>query len=414
MNRRLVIRTAFVFCSLCAVVGVPLSSAAAASKSQDQAAANHVTRRIGVVKAIDGATITLAQDSGSNVTVAVQPNARILQLTSGDLKSAAPIQLQDLHVGDRIRIRGFASDDASTVPALEVIVITQAVAAMSDQIRQDWRKRGMGGLVSAVDPAAGTITISLTSFSGKKTILIRTSKSTVFRRYAPDSVKFEDARASTLDQIHPGDQLRARGDHNADGSEITAEEVVSGSFRNIAGTVISVDASAGTMNVQDLLTKKPVQVKVTADSQLHKIPAEMAQGIAMRLRGAIHPGANGAQGGSASSTAAPPGGQSGQTWHQANGGAPAGAGGPGGLHSGGAPDFQQMLNRMPTVTLNDLHKGDAVMIVTTEGSASSAGTAITLLSGVEPILQAAPSGSEAMMLAPWSLGGAPAGDASTP
>jgi hypothetical protein len=84
------------------------------------------------------------------------------------------------------------------------------------------------------------------------------------------------------------------------------------------------------------------------------------------------------------------------------------------MHSGGAPDFQQMLSRMPTVTLGDLHKGDAVMIVTTEGSASSAGTAITLLSGVEPILQAAPNGSEAMMLAPWSLGGAPAGDASTP
>jgi hypothetical protein len=407
-----------------------VSLSAAASKSQDQAAANHVTRRIGVIKAIDGSTITLAPDSGSNVTVAVQPSARILQLTSGDVKSATPIQLQDLHVGDRIRIRGFASDDATTVPALEVIVITQAVVAVSDQIRQDWRKRGMGGLVSAVDPAAGTITISITSFGGKKSILIRTSKTTIFRRYPPDSVKFEDAKASTLDQIHPGDQVRARGDRNADGTEFTAEEVVSGSFRNIAGTVISVDASAGTMNVQDLLTKKPVQVKVSADSQLHKIPAEMAQGIAMRLKGAMHPGsngagangtasngsgANGAPGNSASTSS---GGQASQSWNQAkapaNGAAPAGAAGPGGAHSGGAPDFQQMLSRMPTVTLSDLHKGDAVMIVTAEGSSSAAGTVITLLSGVEPILEAAPNGSEAMMLAPWSLGGAPAGDASNP
>lgn len=81
---------------------------------------------------------------------------------------------------------------------------------------------------------------------------------------------------------------------------------------------------------------------------------------------------------------------------------------------GGAQDFQQMLSRMPAVTLADLHKGDAVLIVTTEGTSSGGGTAITLLSGVEPILQAAPSASQAMMLTPWSLGGAPGGDAGTP
>ena len=81
---------------------------------------------------------------------------------------------------------------------------------------------------------------------------------------------------------------------------------------------------------------------------------------------------------------------------------------------GGAPDFQRMLSRMPTVALADLHKGDAVMIVTTQGSAANPGTAITLLSGVEPILQAAPSGSQAMMLTPWSLGGGiPGGDAAS-
>ena len=81
----------------------------------------------------------------------------------------------------------------------------------------------------------------------------------------------------------------------------------------------------------------------------------------------------------------------------------------GGARSGGAPDFQQMLSRMPTVALTDLHKGDAVMIVATQGTPSGGATAITLLSGVEPILQAAPSGSQAMMLSPWSLGGVPAG-----
>lgn len=74
----------------------------------------------------------------------------------------------------------------------------------------------------------------------------------------------------------------------------------------------------------------------------------------------------------------------------------------------GSGDFQQMLNRMPAITLSELHKGDAVLIVATEGTGSSS-TAITLLSGVEPILQAAPA-SQGMMLTPWSLGGAPGGE----
>ncbi len=83
-----------------------------------------------------------------------------------------------------------------------------------------------------------------------------------------------------------------------------------------------------------------------------------------------------------------------------------------GGRSGGAPDLQQMLSRMPAASLADLHKGDAVMLVSTEGTAGT-GTAITLLSGVEPILQAAPNAGQAMMLAPWSLG-APSGDVGGP
>ena len=91
-------------------------------------------------------------------------------------------------------------------------------------------------------------------------------------------------------------------------------------------------------------------------------------------------------------------------------GVPAGAANGGMRQGGSAPDFQQMLSRMPTVGVADLHKGDAVLVVATEGTAAGA-TAITLLSGVEPILQAAPTGSQAMVLTPWSLGGAPGGEA---
>jgi hypothetical protein len=326
-----------------------------------------------------------------------------------DLTNATTVQLPDLQVGDRVRVRGAASADATSISALEVIVIAHSdLEARHEQERQDWQKRGLGGLVGAVDAATGTVTISITTLGAKKDIAVHTSKATVFRRYAPDSVKFDDAKPSTLQEVQIGDQLRARGVRSADGSEMTAEEIVTGTFRNIAGTVNSVDASAGTLNVQDLLSKKVVQVKITSDSQLHKLPVEMAQRIAARLKGSMSAG-TAASGGSPGASAATSAGN-GQQTSAPSGGSPAGAMG-GGTRSGGAPDFQQLLSRMPAATLTDLHKGDAVLIVTTQGSATGGGTAITLLSGVEPILQAAPAGSQAMMLAPWSLGGAPTGDA---
>jgi len=397
-----------------AVLPVCYASSSARPQTQGQSAAGQsaIAKSIGVIKVMNGNTITLATASGPEVTVTVQPTARLLRLASGDkdLKNATAIQLQDLQAGDTIRVRGLASDDGKSMAALEVIVITRAaVEAVSDQMRQDWQKRGMGGLVSAVDPATGTVTISVAGFTGTRTIAVHASKGTVIRRYAPDSVKFEDAKPSTLEAVKPGDQLRARGNRSADGAEFAAEEIVTGSFRNVAGTVYSVDTNAGTINVQDVLSKKTVQVRVTAESQLHKLPAELAQRIAMRFKSAMPRGtptavANPSSG---SSQAQPGNGQA------SVGVGPSGGMGPGaagGMRSGGAPDLQQMLNRMPAVALADLHKGDAVMMVTTQGTSSSAGITITLLSGVEPILEAAPNATQAMMLTPWSLGGAPGGD----
>ncbi|HTZ81862.1 MAG TPA: DUF5666 domain-containing protein [Candidatus Acidoferrales bacterium] len=406
MRHKTAIPTA-IFVLLAAMAAVNTVSAGLAQAANPSQPA--IAKRIGTIKAINGNALTLAPESGPEVPVTVEPNARLLRMTPGDkdLKNAASIQLQDLQVGDTVRVRGRASDDGKSIDALEVLVITRsAIDAVREQIQQDWQKRGLGGLVSSVDPAAGTVTVSVTGFGGKKSVVVHAAKNTIIRRYASDSVKFDDAKPGSLQEIHPGDQLRARGEKSADGLEMTAEEIVTGSFRNIAGTVISVDASAGTLNVQDLLTKKPIVVKITSDSQLHQLPAEFAQRIAMRLKSSM---AGGAASGSAGNhaEAAPGAGGPGR------GGVPAGGANGGqmsGMHQGGAPDFQQMLNRMPPVTLSDLHKGDAVLIVATEGSASSS-TAITLLSGVEPILQAAPSGSQAMMLTPWSLGGAPGGDA---
>ena len=381
-----------------ACLAMPPSEPQAAEASGGSATA----RRIGSIKAIAGSVITLTPDSGPEIEVTVQAGAHIVRIAPGEktLKNATPIELQELQVGDRILVAGKPSDNAKAMTAASIVVMKRSdVEARKEEDRQDWQKRGLGGLVKAVEPAAGTATISVTGFGGAKTIVVHTSKATIIRRYAPDSMKFDDAKPSTLQEIQLGDQLRARGNRSADGTELAADEIVTGSFRNVAGIVNSVDASAGTMNVQDLLSKKPVQIKVTPDSQLHQLPPEFAQRIAMRLKAAMA----GATGG-----AAGPGGQSGAA---PSAGTTSGAVPGGGMRSGGAPDFQQILNRMPAVTLTDLHKGDAVMIVATQGTPAGGATAITLLSGVEAILQAAPSGSQAMMLSPWSLGSPGGGDA---
>jgi Domain of unknown function (DUF5666) len=412
MKKSTVILAASLFAMGAAFPG-PISLLAQA-RAQESSGAT-VARRIGAIKTIQGSTLTLTPDSGADVLVTVQPNARILRIAPGakDLKDATPVQIQDLQIGDRVRVRGQAGSDQNQIAALEVIVMARTdLDAHRKQEQQDWQKRGMGGLVSGVDPATGTVTVSVTGFGGKKEIAVHTTKNTVFRRYAPDSVKFDDAKPSTLAEIRPGDQLRARGDRAPDGSEVTAQEVVTGSFRNVAGTVNSVDANAGTVNVQDLLSKKAVVVKITPESQLHKLPPEFAQRIAMRLKGSMPPGTPGAAANAGNAQQRSQAASKPQTEAPDRAGAPGGngAGMTAGMRAGGGSDLQQILSRMPAVTLADLHKGDALLIVATQGSSSGAATAITLLSGVEPILQAAPS-SQAMMLTPWSLGGAPPGDA---
>jgi len=360
-----------------------------------------VAKAVGVIKAISGNTITLATDANPAVSVQIQDSTRIVRIAPGekDLTNAVPMQLPDLQIGDRILVRGKPSDDGKSVIASSLLVMKATdIAAKQERDREDWQKRGVGGLVNAVDLSSGTITLS-TGAGGDKKTAVHVSQDTIVRRYLPDSIKFDDAKPGTLGEIKSGDQLRARGTRSADGSELAAEEIVSGTFRNIAGTVVSTDSGNGTISVLDLATRKPVTLKINADSQLHALPPMVAQRIAMRLKGEPPKSVSGAPGASGSPSAVE---KPGETFGHGTGE---------GSHPHGAQDFQQMLARMPAVNLADLQKGEAVMIVSTVGTASTQPTTITLLTGVEPILSASPDSSKAaMLLSPWNLGGA-GGDA---
>lgn len=402
--------TALIFTCLIASC-ISFSSSKAAGQT-----AGPQSKALGAIKSIEGSSLVLTTDDAKSVNISTSDTTRIVRIAPGqtDLKNATAISLQDLQVGDRILARGTAANGTQSLTAATIIVMKQSdVAAKQQQERDDWQKRGIGGLVSEVDPAKGTVTISVTTFTGSKKVLIQTGKQTVVRRYAPDSVKFDDAKASDLAAIHAGDQLRARGTKNGDGTEFAAEEIVTGSFRNIAGTVTAANATDNSLTVMDAITKNSVVVKVTSDSQLRKLPQMMAQRIAMRLKGQPPEGPTASGGAPANGGGAksgedfrPAGTQGGGATTAAPG---AGRGyGTGGGRGGG--DLQQMLSRLPAVTLNDFEKGDAVILVSTQGTDSEV-TAITVVGGVEPILTVSPRGGQGMTLSPWSLSGAPEGAA---
>jgi Domain of unknown function (DUF5666) len=342
---------------------------------QPQQATGQTTAKqlVGAIQAIKGNTITLKPDAGPAVDVLLQGSVRILRVAPGqtDLKNATTIQLADLQVGDRVLVRATPSADGQSLAVSTVIAMKRSdVEAKQQQEREDWQKRGIGGLVGAVDPSSGTINVSVAGPGGVKAIAIHTAKDTIIRRYAPDSVQFDDAKSSSLTEIKAGDQLRARGARSADGAEFAAEEIVAGAFRNISGTIVNLDAASNMLTVMDLASKKPVLVKISSQSQVLKLPPPLAQGIAFQMKGA------------------PRGAGEGENARPAR--TPA--------------DLQQVLGRLPKSSLADLQKGDAVMIVSTEGTASGGVTAITLLGGVEPILQASPSAAQAMTLSPWNIG----------
>src|ERR1019366_6959140 len=183
----------------------------------------------------------------------------------------------------------------STPQALQVIAVKQADVAMKQQKdREEWQRNGIGGLVKSVDAASGVVIVTSGAGATAKTITVHVAKNTMLKRYAPGSVRFDEAQPAAIDSIQAGDQLRARGTKNADGTEIAAEEVVSGSFRNISGTVLAIDAAGSTLTVKDLVTKKSVTIHVSAETQLRRLPDMMARMIAARLKGGAATGAGSA------------------------------------------------------------------------------------------------------------------------
>jgi uncharacterized membrane protein YgcG len=335
--------------------------------------------------------IEVKADGGGTVGVTLAPKHTLRKVALGakDLTGAASIEFTDIAVGDRVLARGIPSEDQKSIAATLIVVMSSSdVAKTQAEERADWDKRGVNGIVTAVTPEA--VTLNVRTLAGAKTINVIPEAKAIIRRYTTDSVKFADAKPSTLAEIKVGDQVRARGDKIDDGAKLKAEEIVSGTFKTIAATVVSIDAANSQMTVKDLDSKRTLVVKVSADSSMKRLSDPVAQMIARRL----HPenfegrGGRGQQGG----------GQGAEGGRGGNG-----EGGGGGMRGGGrGGDLQQMLDRQPAVTLADLKVGEPIVVSSAVGAATDHIMAITMLAGVEPILRS--PGKPEMSLGGWNLG----------
>lgn len=354
-----------------------------------QAATAALQSTLGTVTKIDAATRTLSvkTEAGQEFAVSLQEKATVQRIPPGqtDINKAETIQLSDVSVGDRVLARGTV--DSLKVSATRIVVMSQGdIVKKQEAERADWDKRGVTGLVTAV--ASNSVTISVKNLTGSKQVAIALAPNAIVRRYAPDSVKFADAKTSTLPEIKIGDQVRARGDKTPDGG-VSAEEVVSGTFKTIAGVILSIDAQEKVMQVRDLETKKPLTVKIIPDSSMKKFQPQDAQQIALRL----HPelaqagGAGGGRGGR---------GQGGGGGGGRNGDTQGGRG-------RGPADLQQLLDRSPVISVTDLKAGDAIVVSSTVGASADKITAISLVAGVEPIITK--PGTQEMSLGDWNLAG---------
>lgn len=326
---------------------------------------------IGEVKAIDAATkqLVVKTDGGSLVTVVVSDTTQYHRVAPGEttLKNATQITFADLSEGDRVFGRGTTSEDRKSVAARVVVVMSKAdIAKKQEAERAEWRRRGVAGVITALKPETKEITLSTRSMAGQQAVVVPVADTVELRRYAPDSIKFADAKPSKFEELKVGDQIRALGDRTPDGASMKPEKIVTGAFRVVGGTVTAVDAASGEVKINDLQTKQPLTIVIKQDAVLRKFPA-MGEGGGMTV---MRPG--GAPGG--------PGGQA-----PAQGGT--GPGGQGaGPRPGGGMNIQDMLERLPTIAISDLKVGDTILVSSTKGADPTRLTAITLVSGADTLL----------------------------
>jgi hypothetical protein len=293
----------------------------------------------------DNRQVIVKTAAGNEVTVTLSDRTTFMRIPPGEKTKDkfVPITATDFGPGDSVFVRGRMSADLKSMPALEFYVMSKTdIAQKRERERDEWTKRGVAGTVSSLNAEKNEISLDTRTPEGPKPIVIAAGAQTQFRRYAPDSVRFSDAKPSTFAELKVGDQLRALGTKSADGTRFTPEEIVAGSFQTIGGAITEINVEKHEIKINDIQSKQAVTVVVTKDSSMRKFT--------------------------------------------------------------GTGDLQEVFDQLPTFTLQELKPGDSILISSTKGADPVRMTAIAIVSGVESLLQKA-QGNRAISLGAMSLGG---------
>lgn len=327
-----------------------------------------------------GKIVLQTKDGAFDVILTDKTEYKRVPPDNPSLKAAVASSLTEIAVGDKLMVTGVFPDDKKTLPARSVYLMTKSDIAQK-QVKESerWATKGISGRVASVDQITGQIKIDVRGLANTTTVVLTPKDGAKILRYAPNSVKFSEAKTGSVNEILAGDMLRALGDRSADGASFAAEEIVTGAFRTVAGAVKTVDVAKNEVVITDAQSKKDITVELGSASVLKKFPEEMAQRMAAfqsGQAGGMRPGGPGAPG------AARP-----QTDGQPAGGA---QGGPGrGLGGRGTRGIDDMLEGFPNITAADLKAGEVVAVSSTKTDTPERITAIKLLAGVEPFLRAA-------------------------
>jgi hypothetical protein len=302
----------------------------------------------GTVTDFKALEIAVRTDDGQAASLKFGPDTQIVAVSPGerDLTKAKPAAVTDIVLGDRI----MATYVAGLTEVRRIVLITaRDIAKRNEAERQDWKTRGISGMVSAVH--GDQIVLELRTPEGVQTATVVVNAKTKVRRYAPDSVRFADALASSTAEISKGDQLQARGQKTEE--KVMAEDVVFGTFLTKLGTITAVNREAGEIRIQEATTKKALTIRISAASQLKTMP-DMRPMFGK----------------------APAGGHDD---HQP----------PASSQPAGKFDLLQILERLPAAKIEDLKVGGGIIVTSTKGAKSEELTAIMLLANADFLIQTA-------------------------
>ncbi|MDQ2774941.1 MAG: DUF5666 domain-containing protein [Acidobacteriota bacterium] len=375
----------------CVVGFAVLAAASPAQDASTGASAKSIEQVLGSITAIDPAahSITVKEDKTGTERVVLLENTRtLLKVEPGakDLKNATRIEAKDLAAGDRVSVRGTKAEDGSTgIAAKSVVLMSARDLQQAHQAEMAAWQNSTAGVVTAIDPAARTIGVTVKTPEGPKPVTVQAPASAEFTRYSPESPKAPVS--SQISDIQPGDQVRVIGEKSADGGAVTAQKIFSGAFRTVPGVITSISPDGKEITMKDLQTKQPLRVELSSDAAIRKLPPP----IALRLARRFNPNARPSAGPSAPAAASAP--------------APAAAtqqAGPG-MHGPRNGDLSQLLEGVPQISISDLKPGDAVVVSGANANDKSRLFATNVIAGVEPIFQSAPPRQGQSLGGDWSL-----------